>query len=87
METYTASVSGTALAEKWVGNIQNVSSTASQNLTYTFTSSYDMVSGLQSFTFDREADGTTQNTGITGCMETYHNSETGSTTYNWITNQ
>lgn len=88
-QTYTATISGTTVAEKWVANIQLLSSTeviGKYNETYTFESKYDIESGLQNYSFNLDIL-QVQNPDPAGstCVAWTTVHEAGSTAYNWFT--
>jgi hypothetical protein len=86
-ETYSASVSGVTLNEQWTGTYDVVvtSNGLTQDFTYTFVSSYNIVSSVQSFSWSWK--GTQVSSGVIysggPCVGTTVVDEEGSTSVNW----
>jgi Putative Ig domain len=86
-ETYNISVSGTVVSEQWSFNVQDIytsADTLNQNYFYTFNSSYDIRTGIQTygvnFNLNQVESG---NPNAPGCTFTTVVNETGSTTHSY----
>jgi hypothetical protein len=84
--TYSASVSGVTLNEQWTGPYNDSNGSLTQNFTYTFISSYNIVSGDQSFSWQWNGTQVSSATLYVGgpCVGTTNVNEQGSTTINWL---
>jgi beta-lactam-binding protein with PASTA domain len=83
-DTYTASIAGNILSEQWIGKLEELSSTETQNSSYTYTSTYNVVTGVQTYTYSYVLVSNAVNGA--GCQFTATVTEQGSTSYNWFTN-
>jgi Putative Ig domain len=82
--TYTFSVSGGVVTEHYVVNAQFQTSIINQNYFYTFDSSYDIQSGIQTYSVSFNLNDTRSNNPLLpGCTTTNIVTESGSGTYNY----
>jgi hypothetical protein len=86
--TYTASVSGVTLNEQWIGNYAASNQGAdliTQNETYTYTSSYVITTGVQTYTYQWQAvQVESGNPYAPGCVSTTTINQLGTGTVDWM---
>lgn len=87
-ETYVATISGFTLSESWIGKLVSLNygdADISQENVYTLTSSYDIKTGTQTYTYLMNLSNT-QGPDSTGCGAEATYTESGSASFNWLGN-
>lgn len=87
-ETYSASVSGVNISENWVGTGSYTSTDPefpSQTFKFILTSTYNIVSGIQMFSYSSDVSAMTSgDPSLPGCVGQSAVIESGSTSFNWF---